>query len=126
MNNIDNLIENLNKEQKEAVLSTEGPNLIVAGAGSGKTKVLTTRLIHTITSIDGERGTGPIRNFVQKEMLAIDSKALRGHITKVMPDIDEKQVGTIAMMEAVRHSDGFRDRILDHMCTVIINTVNEA
>ena len=31
MNNIDNLIENLNKEQKEAVLNTEGPNLIVAG-----------------------------------------------------------------------------------------------
>ncbi|MDC0477313.1 UvrD-helicase domain-containing protein [Pelagibacteraceae bacterium] len=48
MNNIDNLIENLNKEQKNAVLSTEGPNLIVAGAGSGKTRVLTTRLIHII------------------------------------------------------------------------------
>ena len=48
MNNIDNLIENLNKEQKKAVLSTEGPNLIVAGAGSGKTRVLTTRLIHII------------------------------------------------------------------------------
>ena len=48
MNNIDKLIENLNKEQKDAVLSTEGPNLIVAGAGSGKTKVLTTRLIHII------------------------------------------------------------------------------
>ena len=48
MNNIDNLIENLNKEQKDAVLSTEGPNLIVAGAGSGKTRVLTTRLIHII------------------------------------------------------------------------------
>ena len=39
MNNIDNLIENLNKEQKEAVLSTEGQTN-VAGAGSGKTKVL--------------------------------------------------------------------------------------
>ena len=39
---------NLNKEQKEAVLNTEGPNLIVAGAGSGKTRVLTTRLIHII------------------------------------------------------------------------------
>ena len=38
MNSIDKLIDNLNKEQKEAVLSTEGPNLIVAGAGSGKTK----------------------------------------------------------------------------------------
>ena len=48
MNNIDKLIENLNKEQKEAVLNTEGPNLIVAGAGSGKTRVLTTRLIHII------------------------------------------------------------------------------
>ena len=48
MNNIDKLIQNLNKEQKDAVLSTEGPNLIVAGAGSGKTRVLTTRLIHII------------------------------------------------------------------------------
>ena len=48
MNSIDKLIEDLNKEQKDAVLSTEGPNLIVAGAGSGKTKVLTTRLIHII------------------------------------------------------------------------------
>ena len=48
MNSIDKLIDNLNKEQKAAVLSTEGPNLIVAGAGSGKTRVLTTRLIHII------------------------------------------------------------------------------
>jgi DNA helicase II / ATP-dependent DNA helicase PcrA len=48
MNNINKLIEKLNKEQKEAVLNTEGPNLIVAGAGSGKTRVLTTRLIHII------------------------------------------------------------------------------
>ena len=48
MNSIDKLINNLNKEQKDAVLSTEGPNLIVAGAGSGKTRVLTTRLIHII------------------------------------------------------------------------------
>ena len=48
MNNIDKLIENLNKEQRNAVISTEGPNLIVAGAGSGKTRVLTTRLIHIV------------------------------------------------------------------------------
>ena len=48
MNNINKLLENLNKEQKEAVLNTEGPNLIVAGAGSGKTRVLTTRLAHII------------------------------------------------------------------------------
>ena len=37
MNNIKLLIESLTKNKK-AVLSTEGPNLIVAGAGSGKTR----------------------------------------------------------------------------------------
>ncbi len=41
-------LNNLNKAQKEAVLHTEGPLLIVAGAGSGKTKVLTSRIANII------------------------------------------------------------------------------
>ena len=41
-------LENLNKAQKEAVLHLDGPLLIVAGAGSGKTKVLTSRIAHII------------------------------------------------------------------------------
>ena len=41
---------NLNEKQQEAVLHLEGPLLIVAGAGSGKTKVLTSRIAHIIKS----------------------------------------------------------------------------
>ncbi len=41
-------LNNLNEKQKEAVLSLEGPLLIVAGAGSGKTKVLISRIAHII------------------------------------------------------------------------------
>ena len=41
-------LDNLNKAQKEAVLHLDGPLLIVAGAGSGKTKVLTSRVAHII------------------------------------------------------------------------------
>ncbi len=41
-------LKNLNEAQKQAVISLEGPLLIVAGAGSGKTKVLTSRIAHII------------------------------------------------------------------------------
>jgi len=41
-------LDNLNKSQKEAVLCITGPLLIVAGAGSGKTRVLTSRIAHIL------------------------------------------------------------------------------
>ena len=43
-------LQGLNEQQKEAVTHMNGPLMIIAGAGSGKTKVLTSRIAHLMNS----------------------------------------------------------------------------
>ena len=55
---------------------------------TGIDKELTTRLKNLITSVDGKSETGTINTFVDNELLAIDSRALRDEIKRVTPDLD--------------------------------------
>ena len=78
-------LENLNKSQKEAVLYITGPLLIVAGAGSGKTKVLTSRIAHILK----ENKAFP------NEILSVTftNKAAREMQNRVSKILNHKEVG---------------------------------
>ena len=89
-----NIIDSLNKEQKEAVEHIEGPCLVLAGAGSGKTKVLTTRIANMIS-----------KGIYSGNILAITftnkaAKEMRDRISKIV-DENYAFVGTF-------HSFGLR------------------
>ena len=79
-----NYLKNLNSNQKKAVLNLNGPCLIVAGAGSGKTRVLTTKVAHIIKegkALPNQILCVTFTNKASKEMKNRISKILSGKDT---------------------------------------------
>jgi len=56
--------------------------------GGSEDHNLTTRMIHTIVSVDGNEDRQHIRNFVKNEFLAMDARAFRKYMKSIQPDVD--------------------------------------
>jgi DNA helicase-2/ATP-dependent DNA helicase PcrA len=83
------ILKDLNEEQRKAVLNTDGPMIILAGAGSGKTRVLTYKVIYLIK----EKKVNP-HNILMVTFTNKAATEMKERIQKLSDDTDKPQIGT--------------------------------
>lgn len=72
----------------EKDIQTEMKSMNKTRVRTGIDNELTTRLKNVIVAVDGETGRATINNFVDNELFAVDSRALRTYIKQISPDLD--------------------------------------
>ena len=78
------ILNGLNDKQYEAVISTEGPCLVIAGAGSGKTKVLT----HKISYLINEKNVKPW-NILAITFTNKAANEMKERLAKMIDNVDD-------------------------------------
>ena len=114
------ILDGLNDKQKEAILNYEGPNLIIAGAGSGKTRVLT----HKIAYLINEKHVKPW-NILAITFTNKAAKEMKTRIEKLIGDIsNDMWVGTFHAI-CVKILKRYIDRIGFDTSCVIFDTTDQ-
>lgn len=85
---MEEILRNLNEEQKQAVLHQDGPCMVMAGAGSGKTRVLTGRIAHLIAMGAAHNSILAI-TFTNKA-----AQEMRSRVAKIVPDYNGSWIQT--------------------------------
>ena len=114
------LLDELNEKQYEAVVNTEGPCLVIAGAGSGKTKVLT----HKIAYLIDEKNVKPW-NILAITFTNKAANEMKERVEKIVGDIAKDMwIGTFHAI-CVRILRKFIDRLGFESSFVIFDTSDQ-